>query len=409
MRKLILAAGAAALAITVPVAADPGKNESGKRGAQKFERAKKANSQRAEQVKKAREQRREFAQKANEKRSERAKKAREQRFETAKKGQERSFERAKKQNEQVFEARKRAVEQQRKLADRRRDDDRDVIRLRDRDDDGRRWARVFGTRGARTFANGCPPGLVPIGAGCMPYGHAKRIQGVALPTAFKSNVLPLRLRNIYRDDDRFTYRYGNGYLYRVDRDKQLVSAILPLIGAGLGIGTPFPTTYNTPNYFVPTTYRPFFRDRNDDYFRYANGYVYEIDRDTGLIENMTPLLDRGYGMGQMLPASYGAYNVPYQYRPMYYDTPNMHYRYAPGAIYQVDPTTQLITAVASLLAPGLAVGQPLPSAYSAYNVPLGYRDMYYDTPDAWYRYNNGNIYQIDPTTQLVTALIRAIV
>jgi hypothetical protein len=163
------------------------------------------------------------------------------------------------------------------------------------------------------------------------------------------------------------------------------------------------------NYMVPTSYQPFYQSRGDDVFRYANGYVYEIDRSSGLIENMTPLLDRGYGMGQMLPASYGAYNLPQQYRPMYYDTPNANYRYAPGAIYQVDPKTQLITAVASLLAPGLGVGQQLSPAYSAYNVPLGYRDQYYDTADNWYRYNNGNIYQVDPTTQLVTALVRAIV
>ena len=51
----------------------------------------------------------------------------------------------------------------------------------------------------------------------------------------------------------------------------------------------------------------------------------------------------------------------------------------------------------------------MPVGYSTYNVPLAYRDQYYDTPDAWYRYNNGNIYQVDPKTQLVTALIRAII
>ena len=34
---------------------------------------------------------------------------------------------------------------------------------------------------------------------------------------------------------------------------------------------------------------------------------------------------------------------------------------------------------------------------------------YYDTPDAWYRYNDGYIYRVDPTTQLITAVINAIV
>ena len=94
----------------------------------------------------------------------------------------------------------------------------------------------------------------------------------------------------------------------------------------------------------------------------------------GYIEDVIPLLDRGYGVGQMLPAGYSYYNVPYQYRDAYYDTDDYYYRYAPGAIYQVDRDTQLITAIASLLTGGLSVGQPLPPAYGVYNVPFGYRD-----------------------------------
>ena len=27
-------------------------------------------------------------------------------------------------------------------------------------------------------------------------------------------------------------------------------------------------------------------------------------------------------------------------------------------------------------------------------------------PDAWYRYSDGYIYQVDPTTQLITAIVR---
>jgi hypothetical protein len=170
----------------------------------------------------------------------------------------------------------------------------------------------------------------------------------------------------------------------------------------------FPTAFS--NYYVPPQYQAFYPDTSDDYYRFANGYVYEIDRGTGMIESMIPLMASGYGMGQVLPLSYSAYNLPYQYRGFYPDSGDYMYRYAPGAIYQVDPTTRLITAVASLLTgTGLSVGQPLPIGYSAYNMPLAYRDQYYDSPDAWYRYNNGYIYQVDPTTQLVTSIIRALV
>jgi hypothetical protein len=97
--------------------------------------------------------------------------------------------------------------------------------------------------------------------------------------------------------------------------------------------------------------------------------------------------------------------VPYQYRSYYYDTPNYNYWYAPGAIYQYDPRSSLITSVAALLSPGFSIGQPLPIGYSAYNVPHAYRASYYDTPNAWYRYNNGYIYQVDPTSLLVTAIV----
>jgi hypothetical protein len=233
--------------------------------------------------------------------------------------------------------------------------------------------------------------------------------GTALPTYYSSNSFPVGLRDIYYDTDDYYYRWGDGYAYRVDRGDNLVSALLPLIGAGLGVGMPFP--YQGSSYYVPSNYQSFYPDYgyDDDYYRYANGYVYEIDGDSGYIEDVIPLLDRGYGVGQMLPDGYSYYNVPYQYRDAYYDTDDYYYRYAPGAIYQVDRDSQLITSIASLLTGGLSVGQPLPSSYGVYNVPMGYRDTYYDSPDAWYRYSDGYIYQVDPTTQLITAIVRSIV
>jgi hypothetical protein len=166
-----------------------------------------------------------------------------------------------------------------------------------------------------------------------------------------------------------------------------------------------------PNYYmssyVPSYYgfNSFYPDYGNDCHRYGYGVVYEVDCFTGLVEDVIPLYAGGYGVGQLLPSSYSYYNVPYQYRSLYYDTPDYGYWYAPGAIYQYDRGTALISSVAALLSPGFAVGQPLPLGYSAYNVPYAYRQTYYDTPNAWYRYNNGSIYQIDPATLLVTALV----
>ena len=314
------------------------------------------------------------------------------------------------ERERIFDNRERS-----RFAENVRFGDRDRNFDRDRYD-ANRWNRIFGDRVPASFANGCPPGLAKKSPACVPPGQARNADrkyrnmafvGAALPSIYASNQLPLGLRDLYRDDDDYYYRYGDGYVYRVDRGDNLVNALLPLIGAGYGIGQPFPYMNNS-SYYVPSYYQPFYQDSPYYDYRYANGYVYQIDPYNGYIDNMIPLLDRGYGVGQMLPASYSYYNVPYQYRDLYYDTDDYYYRYAPGAIYQVDPQSQLITSVASLLSPGLSVGQALPMGYDVYNVPYAYRDNYYDTNDAWYRYANGNVYQVDPTTRLVTAIVASL-
>ena len=96
----------------------------------------------------------------------------------------------------------------------------------------------------------------------------------------------------------------------------------------------------------------------------------------------------------------------------FYDTPHLDAMAREGMsfgrAYAACPVCSP-TRASLLTGSGLSIGQPLPMGYSAYNVPLAYRDTYYDTPNAWYRYNNGYIYQVDPTTQLLTVLVRAII
>jgi len=253
----------------------------------------------------------------------------------------------------------------------------------------------------------CPPGLAKKAVACMPPGQAKqfvgqRLNAVRQQVAFQE--LPNRLQSIYAPTPDYYYRYGDGYLYQVNRSNDVISSLLPLFGLGYTAGQVFPSAY--PNYGMPAAYQPFYPSSPYSNYRYADGYMYPIDPYTGMIQDVDPMLGYGYGYGQMMPLAYSAYNVPYQYRPYYYDTSDSYYRYAPGAIYQVDPTTSLITAVAALLSPNsMAIGQPMPIGYSAYNVPYAYRSTYYDTPNDWYRYSNGSIYRVDPATQLVTALV----
>jgi hypothetical protein len=284
-----------------------------------------------------------------------------------------------------------------------RDVDRGVVRFRDVDRD-QLFARRVG------WADGCPPGLAKKNLACLPPGQAARFVGQPLIAASRIaalDPLPRSLRGLYYDDDDYYDRYGGGYLYRVDRGDDLISSIVPLFGAAL-LGQPLQPSYVN-SYYRPAYYNAFYPNSPYDCHQYGYGYIYETDCMTGMVEDVIPTYDYGYGVGQLLPASYGYYNVPYAYRGYYPDNGDYYSRYAPGAIYQVDRSTSLISAVASLLTGGLTVGQPLPMGYSAYNVPYAYRTTYYDTPDTWYRYNNGYIYAVDPTTQLVRSIVQAIV
>jgi hypothetical protein len=263
----------------------------------------------------------------------------------------------------------------------------------------------------RGLIDGCPPGLWMKNNGCMPPGQAAKLLGTpfaAASAAVPLAILPQPLSYLYPDTPDYYYRYGDGYLYQVDRGTNLIASLLPLIAGGYVPGQYLPQPYMAS--YVPDYYglNAFYPDYGDTCNRYANGVIYEVDCATGYVEDVIPMYAGGYGVGQILPTAYSYYNVPLQYRTMYYDTPDYGYWYAPGAIYQYDQRSSLITSVAALMGPGFAIGQPLPVGYDVYNVPYDYRATYYDTPNAWYRYNNGYIYQVDPVTQIVTAIVASL-
>jgi hypothetical protein len=254
----------------------------------------------------------------------------------------------------------------------------------------------------------------------IPVGEASRFIGTPFSRAddfMTLAALPQRVRYLYPDTPDYYYRYGDGYVYQVDRGSSLVAALIPLLAGGFLPGQYLPQPYMAsyaPSYYGLNSFYPASYGYDAGYGydnlcnRYEYGVVYQVDCYTGLVENVIPLYANGYGVGQLLPSAYSYYNVPIQYRDMYYDTPDYGYWYGPGAIYQYDRDTSLITSVAALMSPGFAVGQPLPAGYGAYNVPYAYRATYYDTPAAWYRYNNGYIYQVDPATTLVTAIVASL-
>ncbi len=277
----------------------------------------------------------------------------------------------------------------------------------------------YGNGGGRGVINGCPPGLAAKNNGCMPPGQAQKLLGAPLATAQSYGpmyALPQSLSYLYPETPDYYYRYGDGYLYQVDRTDNLIASLIPLLAGGYMPGQYLPAAYMqsyVPDYygfnsFYPASYSYGGNGYDNLCNRYGYGVVYQVDCYSGMVVNVVPLYAGGYGVGQMLPTAYSYYNVPVQYRSVYYDTPDYNYWYAPGAIYQYDPRSSMITSVAALLSPGFTVGQQLPMGYDVYNVPYAYRATYYDSPTAWYRYNNGYIYQVDPTTMLVTAVVASL-
>ena len=254
----------------------------------------------------------------------------------------------------------------------------------------------------------------------LPVQQVQQFVGVPVaqvPSFVNLSPLPASMQYLYPSTPDYYYQYGNGYLYQVDQGSNLIAALIPLLAGGYLPGQYLPQSYMAsyvPDYyglnsFYPASYGPDYGYGYQDLCnRYANGVIYQVDCDDGYVENVIPMYAGGYGVGQLLPSSYSYYNVPMQYRTMYYDTPDYGYWYAPGAIYQYDQRSSLITSVAALMTPGFSIGQQLPMGYDAYNVPYDYRATYYDTPNAWYRYNNGYIYQVDPTTQIVTAIVASL-
>ncbi len=157
-------------------------------------------------------------------------------------------------------------------------------------------------------------------------------------------------------------------------------------------------------------YSDWFRTGGDRDWRYDRGYAYLVDPRTNLITSALPLLGGALFGGNSWPANYASYQLnPYQTN--YYGSGSSYdYRVANGAVFAVDPETQLIQSIAGLITgDDWSVGSRMPPGYDVYNVPTGYRDRYSDNSSSLYRYNDGYVYEVDPTTQIVRSLIELVV
>jgi hypothetical protein len=189
---------------------------------------------------------------------------------------------------------------------------------------------------SRGMVNGCPPGLARKHNGCLPPGQARHLA----ERRWESNWWPR-----YRGDD---YHYMDGYLVRL-APAGAVTGFVPLAGGALWRGNPWPTDYSYAP--VPTYFSQYYGWNQPYDYRYADGIVYGLDPQTQMIQQVAGLLTGDpWSVGQPMPTGYDVYNVPYAYRGQYYDSPENSYRYSDGYIYQVDPTTQVVQAIISLIA-----------------------------------------------------------
>jgi len=191
---------------------------------------------------------------------------------------------------------------------------------------------------------GCPPGLAAKNNGCLPPGQAKKIWGYSDPYR-NWYTYP----TWYSYDPRYDWRYYDGYLYRMDRTTMLISAFLPLLGGALWDGQVWPASYS--GYAVDPYYDRYYGYGDDYDYRYADGAIFAVDPRSGRIDDVVALLTGDdWVVGQRWPAGYDFYNVPPPYRDRYYDRPDAWYRYSDGYVYEIDPTTMLVRAVIELLA-----------------------------------------------------------
>ena len=92
------------------------------------------------------------------------------------------------------------------------------------------------TRHGRLYALGargsCPPGLAKKHNGCMPPGQARKLYNVGqhynrnFGNRWTYNQIPYDLRSRYSFDRNDRYYYRNGYLYQVDPRTMLVERVV---------------------------------------------------------------------------------------------------------------------------------------------------------------------------------------
>lgn len=90
----------------------------------------------------------------------------------------------------------------------------------------------YGRRYALDARGSCPPGLAKKHNGCLPPGQAKKLYNVGqrynrnFGNLWSYNQIPNYLRSQYDFDRRDRFYYNNGYLYQVDPRTMLIQQVV---------------------------------------------------------------------------------------------------------------------------------------------------------------------------------------
>jgi len=192
---------------------------------------------------------------------------------------------------------------------------------------------TFGSR--PRLIDGCPPGLAKKRNGCLPPGLAQKEYRSFEPGFFGLNGA-----------DGGRYLYQDGYLLRYRPDG--LAGFLPLLGGALGIGNVWPASYQSAP--LPAYYSDYYRLGDDRSYRYADNVIYRVNPETSAITSVAGLLTGDdIAIGQPMPRGYDVYNVPLAYRDRYADNPQARYRYANGYVYEIDPANSLVASAIALV------------------------------------------------------------
>lgn len=87
------------------------------------------------------------------------------------------------------------------------------------------WSEGRYFRDGRLYGTSCPRGLSKKNNGCLPPGHAKArwAVGQRLPNAYRDDYLPSAYRDRYTNG---TYRYADGYVYQVDPKTYVIKQVI---------------------------------------------------------------------------------------------------------------------------------------------------------------------------------------